>query len=132
MERRWPGIIFSQQVGAELLADKYKLTRDELDRFALESHRRAAAAIKGGHFKREIVAVQGRDHEDRAVRFDVDEGVRADTSLEQLAKLAVLDPKRPNSKVTAGTSSQVSNNKRRQLLLTRACARRFRMAPLPC
>ena len=109
MERRWPGVVFSQQVGAELMCEKYKLSRDELDRLALSSHRKAAEAIAKGHFEREIVPVKGLDSQGRPVLFAVDEGVRADTSLEQLAKLKPLDPKRPDAKITAGTSSQISD-----------------------
>ena len=87
---------------AERVAERWGLTRDELDAFALRSHRRAVAAIEAGRFADEIVAVPVGDGE-----FAVDEGPRADTSLERLAKLRPVN--HPAGLVTAGNSSSLND-----------------------
>ncbi|KRF22259.1 acetyl-CoA C-acyltransferase [Phycicoccus sp. Soil802] len=87
---------------AERVAQQWNLTRDELDAFALRSHERALDAIKNGRFEAETVAVPLRDGE-----FAVDEGPRADTSLERLAALRPLHG--PEGLVTAGNSSALND-----------------------
>src|SRR5207344_2400279 len=81
---RYPGPEFSQFMGAEMMAEKYGLSRDALDRYALLSHQRAAAATQGGAFKAEIVPVAVRMAEGPAVdaMHVADEGIRADATLE--------------------------------------------------
>src|SRR5438105_2475605 len=71
---------------AEWIANEYEVTREAMDRFALESHQKAVAATDAGKFKAEIVPVTVEQH-GRAVRVDVDEAPRRDTSLEALARL---------------------------------------------
>ncbi len=102
----------SQGEAAERLVDKWALTRHALDDFALESHRRAAAAADGGYFQREIVSVpvaewrETRGAED-ATLLICDETIRRDTGAE---KLALLKPSfRPDGRATAGNSSQISD-----------------------
>src|SRR4051812_48664553 len=82
---RYPGGLISQGIGAERIAAQWELSRDELDRFAAESHRRAAAATDAGAFAEEIVPIDGRGS---------DESIRPSTSLEALAGLkpAFVDP----------------------------------------
>ena len=87
---------------AERVAQQWKLTRDELDTFALRSHERALDAIKNGRFEAETIAVPLRDGE-----FAVDEGPRADTSLERLAALRPIHG--PDGLVTAGNSSALND-----------------------
>jgi acetyl-CoA C-acetyltransferase len=87
----------SQFRAAELIAAKWSLTREEMERFALQSHRRAAAAIDAGRFAREIEPVAGVSH---------DEGPRRDTSLARMAGLPVLTP---GGVVTAALASQISD-----------------------
>src|SRR4029079_8297691 len=91
-------------ISAEVLADEWGLSREELDSFALESHRRALAASDEGRFENEIVPVDLTNPHTGLV-FAVDETPRRDTSLEALAALkpAFL----PDGKVTAGSSSQI-------------------------
>src|SRR5438874_7058785 len=74
---------------AQVLADRWKISREEMDEYAVESHRRAAAATSSGHFAREILAVPVKDDEGNLTGevLDRDEGIRADCSLEALAKL---------------------------------------------
>jgi len=82
LEKRYPQGWISQGVAAELVAQKYGMNRDDADRYALNSHRRAAAAVAAGHFDREIVAVPvpGGAHE-------TDETIRAASTLESLGTL---------------------------------------------
>ena len=87
---------------AERVAQQWNLTRDELDAFALRSHQRALDAIKNGRFESETVAVPLREGE-----FAVDEGPRADTSLERLAALRPIHG--PDGLVTAGNSSALND-----------------------
>src|SRR5206468_7075024 len=61
MQQRYPNIQFSQFMGAEMMASKYGLTKDQLDEYAYNSHQRAIAATQAGAFKDEIVAVTGKD-----------------------------------------------------------------------
>ncbi|MFK7863864.1 MAG: acetyl-CoA C-acyltransferase [Pseudohongiellaceae bacterium] len=106
LEVQYPGIQFSQFDGAELLAEKYEITRDDLDAFALLSHQRAAAATDSGYFKQEIVPLTIKledGTEDVHVR---DEGIRAEASLEGLQSLNTL---REGGVITAGSASQISD-----------------------
>src|SRR2546423_15195037 len=85
----------------EVVSEKFNVSRVEQDEYALNSHRKAAAAIKGGKFKGEIVPVEIPQKKGPPVIFDTDETVRADTSLEALAKLKPAF-KKESGTVTAG------------------------------
>src|SRR5438132_11378717 len=87
----------SQFRGAEMIAEKWGIGREEMERFALESHRRAAQATDEGRFEREIVPLGD---------VQVDEGFRRETSLEKMATLA---PLLPDGRLTAAVSSQISD-----------------------
>ena len=87
----------SQFAGAELIAEKWDISREQMEQFALESHRRAALAQDEGRFAHEIAPLNGLDH---------DEGVRRDTTLERMAGLA---PLREGGRITAAVSSQISD-----------------------
>jgi len=91
----------SQFRGAELIAEKWGITREEMEDFALESHRRAVLAIDEGRFEREIAPYGDGDEQ-----VSVDEGPRRDTSLERMAGLA---PLLENGRLTAAVSSQISD-----------------------
>src|SRR3546814_19413090 len=80
LEEKYPGIMFSQFMGAEMIVKKYGLTKDDLDAYALESHRRVKAATEAGHFKRESVGLEIETPEGREMH-PVDEGSRVDASL---------------------------------------------------
>ncbi|MBN9062160.1 MAG: acetyl-CoA acetyltransferase [Rhizobiales bacterium 65-9] len=90
---------FSQFRGAEMIARKYGFNRDDLDRFALESHRRAAAATQAGAFRDEIVPIALNDG-----AHVVDEGVRPDASLEAISSVKLLDE---GGMISAANASQV-------------------------
>jgi len=91
----------------EVVAEKYDVGRAEQDEYALNSHRKAAAAIKAGKFKDEIVAVEIPQKKGPAIVFDIDETVREDTSLEALGKLKPAFKK--EGTVTAGNAPGVND-----------------------
>jgi acetyl-CoA acyltransferase len=122
---RWNRHFFDQALGAEMIAKQWGLTREELDRFGLRSHRLAAAARERGSFLREIVPVQvpvaEGAQEFRA--FCEDEGIRPDTSLEKMAGLAPAFP--DLELITAGNASQISDGASGVLVMRREVADRL-------
>jgi acetyl-CoA C-acetyltransferase/acetyl-CoA acyltransferase len=106
LELQYPGIQFSQFDGAELLAEKYGITREELDSFGLLSHQRATEATKNGFFKDEIVPLNIKLDDGTADVHEIDEGIRFDASLENMQG---LNPLREGGVITAGTASQISD-----------------------
>ena len=106
MKERYPGVFFSQFTGAELVADKWNLSREDLDKFALESHQKAAHATESKYFDREILPIEGRNAEGMNDLVMADEGIRFDASLE---KLAGLNPVTEGGVITAGNASQITD-----------------------
>ena len=106
LEAQYPGIQFSQFDGAELLAEKYQISRDELDAFGLLSHQRARAATEAGYFKDEIVPIPIKLEDGSSDLHTVDEGIRFDATLEGMQS---LNPLREEGVITAGTASQISD-----------------------
>jgi acetyl-CoA acyltransferase len=106
-----PGAYTPMGITAENVAKRFEVSRADQDAFALESHKRAIAAIDAGRFKDEIVPldveVYAEDGSKKRVKFDTDEGPRRDTSAEGLAKLKPAFDK--DGTVTAGNASQVSD-----------------------
>jgi acetyl-CoA C-acetyltransferase len=109
--------VLSQFAGAEGIADKWNITREEMEQFALTSHQRALDAQKNGHFDREILAYD---------TITADEGPRADTSLEKLAGLKELAP---GGKLTAGVSSQISDGAAALLVASEAAVKAHNLKP---
>lgn len=114
--------IQSQGLGAEMLADMWQLTREDLDAYATKSHARAAAATQAGAFRREIVPVETAD----GIRAE-DQGIRPGTTLESLAGLKTAF--RADGRITAGNSSQVSDGAAALLLASREAAERMGVRP---
>ncbi len=106
LEARYPGIQFSQFDGAELLAEKYGISREQLDEFGLLSHRRAAEATNEGYFEREVLPVPIVLEDGSPDMHVIDEGIRKDASLEGMRG---LNPLREEGVITAGTASQISD-----------------------
>ena len=104
VQERFGVTAFSQFTGAEAIAKKWGFDRETLDRYALESHQRAAAAIKANAFAKEITPVRVALADGSQVVHDRDEGVRLDASLQALAK---LEPVAAGGVITAGNASQV-------------------------
>ncbi|MBT2325977.1 acetyl-CoA C-acetyltransferase [Variovorax paradoxus] len=100
MQRRYPGVEFSQFVGAEMIAKNYGIEKEALDRYALESHRRAIAATREDLFKDEILAIDiggGEMH-------TIDEGIRFEATLEGIAAVKLIAE---SGRCTAATASQI-------------------------
>ena len=107
----------SQFRGADMIAEKWGITRQRMEEYALESHRRALAAIDEGRFKNEIVPFGD---------FAVDEGPRADTTLEKMSELkTILD----GGRITAALSSQISDAASATLIASEAAVSRFGLTP---
>jgi acetyl-CoA acyltransferase len=117
---RWQ--IVPQGISAEVIAEEWGLSREELDEYSLESHRRAIAAIDEGRFEREIVPVELMNPH-VGVLFGVDETPRRDTSIEKLASLSPAFI--PDGKVTAGNSSQICDGAAAVLITSETAAARL-------
>jgi len=115
---------FHMGVTGEIVAERFKISREDMDRFALESHRRAASATQEGRFKEQIVPVDVPG----SGRVEVDEGIRSDTSLEKLSKLPPVF--REGGQVTAGNASQLSDGGAAMVVLSREAADRHGVTPL--
>jgi acetyl-CoA acetyltransferase family protein len=113
---------------AENVADRYGVSREDQDAFALESHRRAVAAADAGRFDDEIVPVDVPQPKGDAVTVHADEGPRPDTSLERLASLGTIF--RVGGTVTAGNSSQLNDGAACLVLATEERARELGREPL--
>jgi len=114
---------------AQVLADRFGVTRDEMDAFALESHRRAAASVDSGFFDREVLPVPLVDEhgEPTGDVLRSDEAIRRGTSLEQLAALPAVweSDEQPAPDITAGNSSPMSDGASAMLIADRATAERL-------
>ncbi len=106
INQRYNNEIFSQFTGAEMMARKYGLSKDELDRFALLSHQRARAATEAGVFKREILPIEVRNAEGVGTgeMHTMDEGIRMDATLEGIAGVKLLQE---GGVITAANASQI-------------------------
>jgi acetyl-CoA acetyltransferase family protein len=123
------GGLVNQGIGAEMIADQWDISREELDEFSAESHRRAARAAAEGRFDREIVPVHVRDDEghDTDELVISDEGIRPDSSVETLAKLKPAF--KEGGKVTAGNSSQITDGASAVLIMSEERARELGYRP---
>jgi acetyl-CoA C-acetyltransferase len=118
IQERYGVTEFTQFRGAEMMAKKYGLSRAELDAFALDSHRKAAAATQAGAFDSEIVQVA--DHRS-------DEGIRYDASLEALGNLKTLVP---DGVITAGNASQICDGASAVIVASEAAVKQHGLKPL--
>jgi acetyl-CoA C-acetyltransferase len=107
----------SQFRSAEMIAEKWQATREDMERFAFESHRRAIAAIDSGRFAGQIAPIAGVEN---------DEGPRRDTSLEKMATLKTLTP---GGRVTAGVSSQISDAAAALLIVSERALKTHNLKP---
>ncbi|MDO5687029.1 MAG: acetyl-CoA C-acyltransferase [Neisseria sp.] len=131
------GIAYGMGLTAEKVAEQWNISREDQDAFAVESHRRALAAIADGKFKAEISPIEAvyrtadlESREAKEVRklLDTDEGPRADTSLEGLAKLRPVFAAKGS--VTAGNSSQMSDGAGALLVVSEDVLKRYNMTPI--
>ncbi len=116
-----------QGISAELVAQKWELSREQLDELSLESHRRAARATAEGRFRSQVVPIEVKNEDGTTSIFEQDEGIRSDTSMEKLASLKPAF--KPDGLITAGNSSQISDGAAAVLVMERATAERLGLKP---
>ncbi|MDE2563532.1 MAG: acetyl-CoA C-acetyltransferase [Sphingomonadales bacterium] len=126
LEEKYPGIMWSQFMGAEMIVKKHGLTKDDLDRFALKSHKNAIAATEAGAFRDEIVpiAIETPDGPDM---HTVDEGIRFDATLESIAGVKLLNPE---GTLTAASSSQICDGSSAALVVSEDALKRYGLTPM--
>ncbi|MGQ9646452.1 MAG: acetyl-CoA C-acyltransferase [Thermodesulfobacteriota bacterium] len=132
----YPQIYTSMGLTAENVAEKFGISREDQDRFALLSHQKAARAIKEGRLKEEIIPIPAKVKETKEdgtvmvkeVMFDTDEGVRFDTSLEAMASLKPVF--KAKGTVTAGNSSQTSDGAAALVLMSKERAEKMGVKPM--
>jgi len=126
MERYSQGLV-PQGISAELISEKWGLSREELDELSLESHRRAARATDEGRFEQQIIPVGVTGEDGRLETITRDEGIRWDTSLE---KLAALQPAfKSDGVITAGNASQISDGAAAVLIMSEEKAKALGLTP---
>jgi acetyl-CoA acyltransferase len=121
---RYDGVAPNQGVGAEMIADQWKLSRTQLDEFSLASHEKAAAAQDDGRFDEQIVTVTTPD----GTQVSKDEGIRRGGTVESMGGLKPAF--RPDGVITAGNSSQISDGSAALLITTSAKAAELGLTPL--
>jgi acetyl-CoA C-acetyltransferase/acetyl-CoA acyltransferase len=126
LEERYPGVEFSQFMGAEMLAKKYEITREALDAFGYESHMKAAAATESGKYRAEILPIELVGEDGRAIVHDSDEGIRPNASLEAMS---TLEPLAPGGVITAGSASQISDGAAAIMLANAEAVKRHGLKP---
>jgi len=131
------GIAYGMGITAEKVAERWKVSREAQDAFALQSHLRAIAAINNGEFEDEITPylitehlpdMHSREVQTKTREVKQDEGPRADSSLEALAKLKTVFMQKGS--VTAGNSSQMSDGAGAVLLCSEAALKRYNLTPI--
>ena len=112
----------------EVVAEKHNITREDCDKFALGSHQKAAKATEKGWFKDEIIPVEIKQKKGNPIIFDKDEGIRADSTLEKLAKLPPFFKK--DGVVTAGNASQITDGSSATVVMSKEKADKLGIEPL--
>ena len=126
LEQAFPGIMFSQFMGAEMIVKKHGLTKDDLDRFALLSHHNARAATEAGLFTNEIVGIEIETPEGPAIHL-VDEGIRMDATLEGIAGVKLLQE---GGTITAASSSQICDGASAVLIVSEQALKDHGLTPV--
>jgi acetyl-CoA C-acetyltransferase len=124
---RYPNIQFSQFMGAEMMAAKYGLTKDQLDEYAFATTQRAIAATQAGAFKDEILPIEVTDDQGETSLHTVDEGIRFDATLEAIKAVKLL---REDGKLTAATSSQICDGASGVMIVSEAGLKALGVEPL--
>ncbi|MFC0283466.1 acetyl-CoA C-acetyltransferase [Camelimonas abortus] len=127
MEERYPGVHFSQFAGAEQIAVKYDISKDEMDEFGYNSHLKAIRATKEGAFRKEIVPVEVTLDDGTKVMHEVDEGIRFDVTLEGVKGVKLLQE---GGRITAATSSQICDGSAAVLVVNEKALKEFNFTPL--
>lgn len=126
LEEKYPGILFSQFTGAEMIVRKHGFSKDMLDRFALESHQKAIAATNAQAFANEIVGIEIATPDGPAIHT-VDEGIRFDATLESISGVKLLSP---DGALTAASSSQMCDGSSAVLVVSETALKEHGLVPL--
>ncbi|MBA4160612.1 MAG: acetyl-CoA C-acyltransferase [Novosphingobium sp.] len=126
LEEKFPGVMFSQFAGAEMLVGRHGLTKDDLDRFGLSSHQKAIAATQAGAFNAEIVPIEIETPEGKAMHT-VDEGIRFDATLEGISGVKLINE---GGALTAATSSQICDGSSAALVVSEEALKRYGLTPM--
>ncbi|PKB19501.1 acetyl-CoA C-acetyltransferase [Novosphingobium kunmingense] len=126
IEANYPGPNWTQFAGAEMIAQKHGFSKDDMDRFALKSHKNAKAATESGAFNGEIVPIAIETPEGAAMHT-VDEGIRMDATLESIAGVKLLTE---GGRLTAATSSQICDGSSAALVVSEEALKRYNLTPL--
>jgi acetyl-CoA C-acetyltransferase len=119
--------MFSQFIGAEMIAEKYQFRREELDAFALESHRKAARATEEGLFADELVALEIVGEDGGTFLHTRDEGIRHDATLEGIGSVKLL---KEGGKVSAANASQICDGASGVLVVSERALKEYGLTPL--
>jgi len=127
MKKRYPGVKFNQFAGAEMMAKKWGLTRDQLDQFGLESHQRSMRATEEGHFEAEIMPVEVTLEDGATETHLRDECIRYNADLSAMRRLS---PLADDGLLTAGTSSQIADGAAALLVMNERGMKASGLVPL--
>jgi len=127
MSERYPGIQFNQFVGAEMLAEKYEVSIDELNEFALASHMKAKQAVEEGRFKKEIVPIEVELEDGSVAMHDQDEGIRMEATLEAISG---LQPLQEGGRISAANASQLCDGASAVMVASGEACKRLGLKPL--
>ncbi len=126
LEVKYPGIMFSQFMGAEMIVQKHGFSKDDLDRFAFASHEKAIAASNSGAFAREIVPIM-IETPNGEEQHTLDEGIRFDATLESIAGVKLLSEK---GAITAASASQICDGSSAVLIVSEKVLKEQNLTPL--
>ncbi len=126
LEEKFPGVTWSQFMGAEMIVKKHGFTKDQLDEFAYNSHMKAIAAVNSGAFKDEIVPIAIETAEGAGWHTQ-DEGIRFDATQESISGVKLLAE---GGTLTAASSSQICDGSSAALVVSEAALKRYNLTPL--
>lgn len=126
LEAKYPGVHWSQFMGAEMIVKKHGFSKDDLDRFALSSHEKAKAATEAGRFETEIVPLEIETPEGSQIHR-VDEGIRFDATLEGIAGVKLLQE---GGAITAANASQICDGASAVLIVSEAALKAHKLTPI--
>jgi acetyl-CoA C-acetyltransferase len=125
LEEAYPGVMFSQFVGAEMIVKKYGFTREDLDAYALESHHRAIAATQAGAFANEIIALEIDTPEGKQMH-NIDEGIRFDATMESISSVKLLQE---GGAISAANASQICDGSSAVLIVSEKALKEHGLTP---
>ncbi len=127
IEERYPNIQFNQFAGAEMIAKKYGLTKDQLDEFGFESHQKAIAATQAGAFKEEVLGLEITTADGKTEMHMIDEGIRFDSNIKSIKGVKLLVE---GGTITAATSSQICDGAAGLLVVNEKGLKQLGVEPL--